>query len=396
MKGIKRKQPIKESLAFHQHATESRPSQLQHTSVADGVQGTDTIIGEEIMDVLDALPFYVLLIDKHHYILQANSAVRSQLGVEPNDIVGMYCPKVIHGLDEPFYACPLEEALEKGQAVEKEAFDPESRRWVMSAVYPTEIFTADKRQVFVHMITDITDRKEAEERLNTSREQLRSLSAHLESIREEERRNIAREIHDELGQIMTALKIDLSWLTKRLPNGHELLLEKTKSIDDLVDVAIQTVKRISAELRPAILDDLGITAALEWQASEFEKLTEIKCTFSSNPKNIILDQDRSTAIFRIFQEALTNVVRHANATKVKANLIKETTRIVLYVIDNGKGIKKKQISDVKSLGLIGMRERAYLWGGEVTIRSARGKGTTVEVSIPLASKEKGDVENINS
>ena len=395
MKGKTGKQPAKESKTFRQCGAESRTSQPRRTVVRDKHREADTGVGVDIMDILDSVPFYVLLIDEHHYILHANRAVQVYTGLEPKDVIGQYCPKVIHGIDEPFYGCPLEEAVEKGQAVEREAFDPVSKRWVMSAVYPIGRLTADNRQIFFHMITDITDRKHAEERLRTSREQLRSLSAHLESVREEERRNMAREIHDELGQMLTALKIDVSWLTKKFNKKQELMLEKTKSMYELIDTAIQTVKRISAELRPGILDDLGLAAALEWQASEFEKLTEIKCAFSSNPKDVVLDPDRSTAIFRIFQEALTNVVRHANASKVKTSLREEAGRIVLRVRDNGKGIDKKQISDPKAFGLIGMRERARFWGGEIEIRGTRSRGTSIVVSIPVANKENLHAQNPN-
>jgi PAS domain S-box-containing protein len=373
MKDTRNKQPAKES----------KKSQPEHTVVQDELRGGYTGVGVDIMDILDAVPFYVMLIDEHHHILQANSAVRTQLGVEPEDIVDQYCPKIIHGLDEPFYACPLEEAVRKGQAVEREALDPQSGRWISSAIYPTGRVTRDGRRIFFHMVTDITERKEAEKQLSISREQLRSLSAHLESVREEERKNMARELHDELGGILTALKIELSRLTKRFGKEQELLLEKAKSMNELVDVAIQTVQKISAELRPGILDDLGLAAALEWQASKFETLTQIKCELSSNPKDIVVDSDRSTAIFRIFQEVLTNVIRHANATKVKASLKEEAGRIVLTVRDNGKGIEEKQLSNPKAFGLIGMRERAGFWGGEVKISGSPGKGTTVMVNIPL-------------
>jgi PAS domain S-box-containing protein len=382
MKDKAEKRPVKESETSGQHVVGPKKSHPGLAAVGDKLQGADTIVGLDIPDILDALPFYVLLINEHHYILQANSAVKAQLGLEPKDIIGKYCPKVIHGLDGPFYGCPLEEAVEKGQAVEREAFDQGSGRWISSAIYPTRGMTRDGKRIFFHMVTDITDRKEAEERLRTSREQLRSLSAYLESVREEERKNMAREIHDELGQTSS--------------NEQELVLEKTKSMSKLVDTAIQTVQRISAELRPGILDDLGLAAALEWQVGEFEKLTEIKCEFPSKPRDIVLDQDRSTAIFRIFQETLTNVVRHANATKVKVGLKEESGKIVLRVRDNGKGIGDKQISDPKAFGIIGMRERVRPWRGEVKISGSPGKGTTVVVSIPLVNKEKLDAESINS
>jgi signal transduction histidine kinase len=245
------------------------------------------------------------------------------------------------------------------------------------------------------MVSDITDRKQAEEQLQASHEQLRSLSAHLESVREEERKNVAREIHDELGQILTALKIDLSSLNEGSTEEQQLLLEKTKSMSELIDMAIETVKRISAELRPPVLDDLGIAVALEWQAEEFNKRTQIKCEFTSKPQDIVLEPDHSTAIFRIFQEALTNVARHSNASRVKAVLTKETDKIVLTIKDNGKGIEKKQIADPKAFGIIGMRERARFLGGELRVNSAPGKGTSITVSIPLTKQENLDAQNID-
>jgi PAS domain S-box-containing protein len=353
-------------------------------------------MGLEIADILDAFPFYVMLVDEHHHILQANSAVQDQLGVSPKDIVGKYCPSVIHGLDRPIDACPLEEALKINQAVETEIFDERSRRWIRSAIYPTSGSTADGSRIFFHMVTDITDRKEAEEQLKNSREQLRNLSQHLESIREEERTNSAREIHDELGQLLTALKIDISWVSRRLPKAEPSLVDKIGTMYELVDDAIQTVKRISSELRPGLLDDLGLAAAIEWQVQELRKHTDIDFEFRMSPKEITLDRDRSTALFRICQEALTNVVRHANATKVKLSLQKNQGRILFRISDNGKGIEEKQLSDPKALGLIGMRERARFWGGEVKISGTPGKGTTVAVSIPLNRGKVPDAENTNS
>jgi signal transduction histidine kinase len=164
---------------------------------------------------------------------------------------------------------------------------------------------------------------------------------------------------------------------------------------ELIDEAIQTVKRISTELRPGVLDDLGLSAAIEWAGQEFEKRTEIKLEFTSRPKDIILDGDRSTAIFRIFQEALTNIVRHANATKARISLKQDGDRVVLRIRDNGKGIDKKQLSDPKAFGLIGMRERAMSKGGDVKISATPGGGTTIIVSIPLKNMENLNAEDTN-
>ena len=242
---------------------------------------------------------------------------------------------------------------------------------------------------------------------------LHLLSEHLQSVREEERSQIARDIHDELGQSLTCLKMDLSWVNNRLSTDHSLrsspstnpgnsarkpqsklrngtkpkrqesLQAKTVTMLKLIDRTIQTVRRLSSELRPALLDDLGLAATIEWQMQEFKTRTGIKYKLTLPSKDLILDQKRSTAIFRIFQETLTNVVRHSNATRVSISLRKKADNLILRVKDNGKGIAENEISDAKSLGVLGMRERALLLGGEVHITGADGKGTTVTVRVPM-------------
>ncbi|MGH7602131.1 MAG: histidine kinase, partial [bacterium] len=225
-------------------------------------------------------------------------------------------------------------------------------------------------------------RKQVEQELIGSREQLRNLSAYLQAAREEERTRIAREIHDELGQSLTALKMDLFWLQKRLPESREHLNEKTKTMAKLIDMTINTVQRISAELRPGLLDNLGLAAAIEWQAKAFRDRTgielELKCSLDSND----IERERSTAIFRIFQEALTNVVRHAGATRIVVNVRQNAHMLLLKVRDNGKGITREEIFDANSFGLIGMRERVHPWGGRVKIKGVPGKGTVVFVNLP--------------
>ena len=243
--------------------------------------------------------------------------------------------------------------------------------------------TAELRVSNEQLQLEITERKKAEERLRLSRNQLRRLSAHLQTVREEERAQIAQEIHDELGQALTALKIDLSWINKRSSEYQEECIERIKSMIQLTDSTLQSVRRISTELRPVLLDELGIGAAIEWQVKEFADRTEIKSEITFHPKTIIVDQDRSTAIFRIFQEILTNVARHAKATRVKTKLTVDEDLLILKVVDNGKGISEEQISGSKSLGLLGMRERVYPWNGELKITGKKGKGTTVSATIPL-------------
>jgi PAS domain S-box-containing protein len=233
---------------------------------------------------------------------------------------------------------------------------------------------------------DITERKQIEEELKSSLTRLRSLSGRLETVREEERRRIARELHDEFGVGLTCLKMDLSRLTVFI--GHTGALEKGRQIDekirsmqDFIDVTIGSIQRIVTELRPAILDDLGLAAAIEWQAQDFQRRTGIPCTLQWREDHLDMDAECATAVFRICQEALTNVARHANATTVAIRLEARQGRLLLEVRDNGCGIAEEQIADPRSLGLLGMRERAESIGGLVTIAGRREAGTAVTLHV---------------
>ena len=234
----------------------------------------------------------------------------------------------------------------------------------------------------------LTAQKEAEEELRNSHEQLRNLSRHLQAVREEERTIIAREIHDELGQSLTALKMDVSWLGNNFPAGLESLKEKTAVMLQYIDETIKMVQRISAELRPGILDDLGCMAAIEWLAQEFQKRTEISCEVSSTFDCDTLDRCRATALFRIVQEALTNICRHAEATQARVSLEASGNTLTVSITDNGQGISETSIADPDSLGLIGMRERARQFGGEVNISCLAAGGTSVCMSIPVDRRKK--------
>ena len=226
-------------------------------------------------------------------------------------------------------------------------------------------------------------RKRAEDKLRKSHEQLRALSIYLQYVREDERIRISRQVHDELGHALTGLKIDLHWLAHRLPRPYRSLLNKTRAMSSDIDTTIRTVRRIATELRPGILDDLGLVAALEWEAQEFQKRTGIQCAVSSELADVLLDQNLNTAFFRIFQETLTNIMRHARASRVEVHLKKWNGSFTLQVKDNGRGISDAEISNTKSVGLLGMRERAAQFGGELTINGIPGKGTTITVVIPV-------------
>jgi signal transduction histidine kinase len=234
----------------------------------------------------------------------------------------------------------------------------------------------------------VDSHKKVEDAVRVSREQLRALSARLQSATEKERAHIAREIHDELGQELTGLKYDVFSLRGMLEGagdepGRRAAQEKLNSTLKGIDGIIHSVRRIATELRPPVLDTLGLAAAIEWQTADFQKRTGIKCSFTSDPEEISLDQERATAVFRVFQEGLTNVARHAGATEVNIGLEKKDGRLVLRLRDNGKGISEGQINGSNSLGILGMRERVLPLDGELRIEGAAGAGTTITVWIPL-------------
>lgn len=227
------------------------------------------------------------------------------------------------------------------------------------------------------------ERKRAETQLQQSQERLRSLTGRLESIQEEERIRIAREVHDELGQALTGVKLELVFLRDHLRNLQPDVLDRVESIVKLVDRTMQSVRKIATELRPVVLDQLGLIPAIEWQAREFQNRTGISCKLNFYLRTVALPVDRATGVFRIFQEILTNVVRHAQASRVDISMQEHMGHLLVTVTDNGRGITEDEVSGSQSLGLLGMRERALLLGGETKIERNLEQGTTVTVRVPL-------------
>ncbi|OON61066.1 hypothetical protein B0920_19250 [Massilia sp. KIM] len=233
------------------------------------------------------------------------------------------------------------------------------------------------------IMTNITASRQAQEELQRSRERLAELTAHIEHVKEQERTRIAREIHDDLGGNLTAIKMALAMLAARLPDDQPALLDKANYLDDLVDRSIEAVHRISLDLRPTTLD-LGLVAALEWQAREFEKQLGIPVLLRFADPDIVLDPDHATALFRIFQETLTNIAKHAGATRVTVSLRRQRQHLLLTICDNGRGIQPADRLKPHSFGLRGMSERASALGGTLALSAAPGGGTMVTIKIRLA------------
>ncbi|HEY0846482.1 MAG TPA: CHASE domain-containing protein [Noviherbaspirillum sp.] len=254
-----------------------------------------------------------------------------------------------------------------------------SVRWVQTISRPGN---DDNTRLLRGTIMDITDRKHTMEALKRSQELLRELTAHQDRVKEAERKRIAREIHDELGQTLLALRIDVSMLDARTAKSHPRLNEKVRGALHQIDATVKTIRTIINNLRPAVLD-LGLTAAIEWQVSEFRRRSGIACDLFMGEKEFVVDDARATSLFRILQESLTNVIRHANASHVVIELYQEDNRLVMKITDNGVGIYPDSRKNANSFGLVGVEERIHALGGEFQISSAPGKGTTLTVYIPL-------------
>ncbi|MEO7496618.1 MAG: histidine kinase [Massilia sp.] len=256
-------------------------------------------------------------------------------------------------------------------------------KWINLRASPRPLEDLSGSVMWEGIMTNITESKREQLEVTRSRARLAELTAHSDAVKEQERTRIAREIHDELGGNLTAIKMALAMLSKRLPADQPQLADKAEYVDALVDRTIDAVHRISLDLRPSMLD-FGIVAALEWQLKEFEKQNGIACSFSANEKEIALSQAHATALFRIFQEALTNIAKHAGAQRVEVSLQRLRHQIVLKISDDGKGIAPADRAKPQSFGLRGMQERAEALGGAMTLAPTPGGGTTVSIKIMLA------------
>ena len=227
------------------------------------------------------------------------------------------------------------------------------------------------------------EKLQAEKEMQEMNEQLRNLAAHLQNVREEEQTRISREIHDELGQMLTAIKMDVTSADRKMKTSPENASATLTHVLEMVDNTVKTIRRIASELRPSILEDLGLIEALEWQSMEFEKRNQIKCVFTSSDSSLTIHREIAIGLYRIFQEALTNIARHSAATRVDANLLIEPEQLVMTITDDGKGFDPETVKAKKSLGLVGMKERALMMKGKLFTETAPGKGTTIRIIVPL-------------
>lgn len=259
--------------------------------------------------------------------------------------------------------------------VQGEVFDADTGNWLHHYIYPSEnLVTVYTR--------NINDEKEREKEMEVINEDLRKLSTHLQQIREEERKTIARDLHDDLGQQLTGLQMDIHWMQKKLQQADPLLLNKINEMNEMVDNTIRSIRRILSDLRPAILDDLGMLAAMEWLNQETSKRYPLQIHFQVNTQEIPLSPDAASGLFRIYQEAINNAIKHANAKNITAVIEVTDQGLTMSITDDGKGISNYEKRE-KGYGLLGIKERTYILGGTFSMQTEEGKGTSLIIHIPL-------------
>jgi PAS domain S-box-containing protein len=374
-------QSVIQELRVHQIELEMQNEELRRT------QHELETSREKYFDLYDLAPIGYITLDEKGIIMEANLTSAILLGEERSHLVRQPLIRFIYRDDQDIYYHCHKQLVKTN---EKQACEMRMVRkdgilfWVQIDI--STAHALDHTTVTKVGIVDIDVRKQSAADLDKSHEQLRRLAAHLQSVREDERTRNALEIHDELGQNLTALKMDLSQIASALSKAHgkEALAGRMNAAIDLVSSLIGTVKQICTNLRPTLLDHLGIEAAIEWQAEDFQKRSGLKCKVAVASNIRTIDIDIANALFRVFQEALTNVLKHAQATKVEASLKEEDGKIVLGIHDNGVGISEKQLSKRNSFGLLGMRERIYPFGGTISITGKEQIGTTLTVTIPVS------------
>lgn len=338
----------------------------------------------KLSQAVEQSPNSIIITDQKGRIEYANPAFTLLTGYEEREIIGR-TPDIL-SRDQASYReyQTIWNAIISGKRWHGEFLNRKkdnSRYWEEVSIAP--IASTDGIIThYVAVLEDITRRKQVEAELISSRKRLRALMSHLEKAREEERTRIAREVHDELGQVLASVQMGISLLAKEYQD-HQTLTARIASMEEMLQGAIRSVRQIATELRPMILDTLGLGEAIDWQAREFQKKTGIACKPVVILKSNKFDRNISTALFRIFQETLTNIIRHSNATYVSVTLEERKDRLVLVVQDNGRGITPEQLKNGNSLGIMGMRERAYSLGGRIRIVGAPRKGTVLIAHIPV-------------
>jgi PAS domain S-box-containing protein len=334
--------------------------------------------------LIDSLPGIFYLYAKDGTFLRWNTNFETVSGYTAAEIAAIHPLDFYQGDEKELLRRKIENVFLTGEDTVEAGFLQKSGNRVPYFFTGRRIFY-NEQECLMGVGIDVTERVKAQQEIREANKRLRQLTTHLQTIREEERKRIGREIHDELGQQLTAIKMDVAWLNKKFHGSDEKADHRLKDLLVMLDETVKSVRRISSQLRPSLLDDLGLTAAMEWQLGEFEKRAGIKTSFSAPHDEIPIPEASKTALFRIFQESLTNVVRHAAAKKVSVELKEVNKKLVMSIADNGKGFDPLKVTEKKTLGILGMKERSEMVGGTYEINSKPGEGTSVIVSVPVSN-----------
>ncbi len=329
----------------------------------------------QIRSILDSISDSFIAFDKNLTIIYINKTSATFFQQDPETLIGKSLKKILPQEKNHVLYQLIENGIESNHKVQGEVLDTDTGNWLHHYIYPSE-----------HLVTiytrNINEEKRREKETEVITEDLRRLSKHLQEIREEERKTIARDLHDDLGQQLTGLQMDIHWMQKKLHQADPLLVNKINEMNEMVDHTIRSIRRILSDLRPAILDDLGMLAAMEWLNQETSKRYPIQIHFQVNTQEIPLSPDAASGLFRIYQEAINNAIKHANAKNIKANIQVATDQLTMSITDDGKGISDSKKQE-KGYGLLGIKERTYILGGTFSIQSEAGKGTSLTILIPL-------------
>lgn len=340
--------------------------------------------------VLAASHGFLGLIDTNYHIVIHNNTVQRYFGIEGQSLKGRHVRK-LYGKE--LFEKKLKPQMDRCLAGKEVDFEltynyPCMGKRFMAVSYRPQFGPDDTVRGIYAVVQDITERKSSVQTVRSSRAKVRRLAERLHEVREEERAALSRVIHDEVGQRLTLLKLNLSWLIDRLPAPWKVLPGEFAKLGADIDAILAVSQKISNQLRPAIIDDLGLKPAIEADIQKYQDSMHWRSETAFTPEDFSFQDERDIAVFRIVQEALANVARHAGATRITINARTTRKNYILVIEDNGRGIKKSSIASTNSLGLIGMRERAGIFGGRVTITRGRKWGTTVRLSLPLSGRRR--------
>jgi PAS domain S-box-containing protein len=364
------------------HALRADEQALHAQAALDATQAHLAAVMDSAMDA-------IITVDESHRVVLFNQAAEAMFGCRRAEALGSTLKRF---LPERFRAAHEGHIRHYGKTgITNRRMGDATTLWALRSggeEFPIEAsisqVSVGGRRLYTVILRDITRRKEYEDLLGRQRTELREISARVLEAREEEKTHLARELHDELGQLLTALKMNLAWLRERLPPAETVLAGKAAQMDAVLDRTVGSVRRISAELRPLMLDDLGLADAIGWLTDEFSKNSGIPCTLSAPPEGALADVDRRVAItlYRVLQESLTNIARHSRARAARVTLAEAGGTLELAIEDDGRGIVEADLAGKRSLGLKGMRERVRYLGGEAEIGPAPRGGTLVRVRVP--------------